>query len=354
MAPAGKAARFTNDSAGFKALIAWIDQPVRSVVYEPTGPWHRAFEEALLQAGLPLARANPLQARRFAQAMGQRAKTDAVDARVLAQMGTALPLRPTEASPPTHRALEELQVARDALVTDRTAARNRQKHLRHRLLKQQNKTRLSQIDRHLAAVDAAIGKRLAEDVGLARRTEILTSIPGVSSITAAGLLTRMPELGRLDAKAVASLAGLAPVTRQSGAWQGRSFIQGGRPRVRRLLYMPALAAARCNPDLRAKYRQLRGQGKPPKVALTAVIAGRARAHRQPNAQAPPAGQRIARTEPLLVARPAQARQRGSTGGKVRRPSPHDQSVGSTPCGSDFEQQKTKRSARPSAGVRVAR
>ena len=88
----------------FKALIAWIDQPVRSVVYEPTGPWHRAFEEALLQAGLPLARANPLQARRFAQAMGQRAKTDAVDARVLAQMGTALPLRPTEASPPTHRA----------------------------------------------------------------------------------------------------------------------------------------------------------------------------------------------------------------------------------------------------------
>ena len=130
MAPAGKAARFTNDSAGFNALIAWIDQPVRSVVYEPTGPWHRAFEEALLQAGLPLARANPLQARRFAQAMGQRAKTDAVDARVLAQMGTALHLRPTEASPPARRALEELQVARDALVTDRTAARNRQKHLR--------------------------------------------------------------------------------------------------------------------------------------------------------------------------------------------------------------------------------
>ena len=101
---------------------------------------------------------------------------------------------------------------------------------------------------------------MAEDGVLARRTEILTSIPGVSSITAAGLLTQMPELGRLDAKAVASLAGLAPVTRQSGAWQGRSFIQGGRPRVRRLLYMPALAAIRCNPDLRAKYRQLRGQG----------------------------------------------------------------------------------------------
>ena len=142
--------------------------------------------------------------------------------------GTALHLRPTEASSPRQRALEELQMARDALVTDRTAARNRQKHLRHRLLRQQSKTRLSQIDRHLAAVDAEIAKRLAEDVVLARRTEIMTSIPGLSSITAAGLLTQMPELGRLDAKAVASLAGLAPVTRQSGAWQGRSF-HPGRP-----------------------------------------------------------------------------------------------------------------------------
>ena len=271
MAPAGKAARFTNDAAGFNALLAWIDQPVRSVVYEPTGPWHRAFEEALLKAGLPLARANPLQARRFAQAMGQRAKTDAVDARVLAQMGTALHLRPTEASPPTRRALDELQVARDALGhgphrrTEPPAAPSTS------AAEAAEQDAAVQIDRHLAAVDAEIGKRLAEDVVLARRTEILTSIPGVSNITAAGLLTHMPELGRLDAKAVASLAGLAPVTRQSGAWQGRSFIQGGRPRVRRLLYMPALAAIRCNPDLRAKYRQLRGQGKPPKVALTAVM-----------------------------------------------------------------------------------
>ena len=177
-------------------------------------------------------------------------------------------------------------------------------------MKQQSKTRLSQIDRHLAAVDAAIGKRLAEDVGLARRTEILTSIPGVSSITAAGLLTRMPELGRLDAKAVASLAGLAPVTRQSGAWQGRSFIQGGTAAA-------CGGFSTCRPwrrpvatlDLRAKYRQLRGQGKPPKVALTAVMR---KLLLLANA--------LPRTEPLLVARPAQARQRGSTGGKraVRR------------------------------------
>ena len=135
MVPAGKAARFSNDAAGFKALIAWVERPVRAVTYEPTGRWHRAFEAALLEAELPLARVNPLQARRFAQAIGQRAKTDAVDARMLAQMGAALDLRRTEASSPARCALEELQVARDALVKDRTAALNRQKQLQHRLLR---------------------------------------------------------------------------------------------------------------------------------------------------------------------------------------------------------------------------
>ena len=269
--PAGQAARFPNDAAGFKALIAWIEVPVRAVTYEPTGRWHRAFEEALLKAGLPLVRVNPLHARRFAQAIGQRAKTDAVDARVLAQMGAAVDLRPTEASSSVQRALEALQVARDALVKDRTAALNRQKQVRHRLLKQSHKNRLAQLDRHLAAIDTAIGKRLAEDEGLARRPEILTSIPDVSRVTAAGLLTQMPARGRLDAKEVASLAGLTPVTRQSGAWQGRSFSQGGRARARRLLYMPALAATRSNPDLRATYRQLVAEGTPRKVAVVAVM-----------------------------------------------------------------------------------
>ena len=216
--PAGQAARFSNDAAGFKALIAWVEWPVRSVTYEPTGRWHRAFEEARLKAGLPLVRVNPLHARRFAQAIAQRAKTDAVDARVLAQMGASVDLRPTEASSSAQRALEALQVARAALVKDRTAALNRQKQVRHRLLKQQHKHRLAPLDRHLAAIDTEIGQRLAEDEGLARRTEILTSIPGVSRVTAAGLLTQIPEFGRLDAKVVASLAGLAPVTRQSGAW----------------------------------------------------------------------------------------------------------------------------------------
>ena len=184
------------------------------------------------------------------------------------------PMTAPNGSSSAQRALEALQVARDALVKDRTAALNRQKQVWHRLLKQQHKHRLAQLDRHLAAINTEIRKRLAEDEGLARRTEILTSISGVSRVTAAGLLTQMPEFGRLDAKAVASLAGLASVTRQSGAWQGRSFIQfiqGGRARARRLLYMPVLAATRSNPDLRATYRQLVAEGQPRKVAVVVVM-----------------------------------------------------------------------------------
>ncbi len=104
-----------------------------------------------------------------------------------------------------------------------------------------------------------------------RRAEILTSIPGISDITAAGLIVHLPELGTLTRPCAASLAGLAPVTRESGHWKGRSFIQGGRHRVRRILYMPAVVAVQHNPDLKRKYEALVARGKPPKVALTAVM-----------------------------------------------------------------------------------
>ena len=210
-------------------------------------------------------------ARRFAQAMGQQAKTDAVDAQVLAAMGAAMPLRQTRPRSPTRRDLDELHSARDALVKDRTAALNRQKHARHKLLKRQLKNRLAQVRRQLKALDEEIAKRIADDERLSRQSEVLMSIPGIASVTAAGLLSVMPELGRIDAKAVASLAGLAPVTRESGQWKGRSFIRGGRARPRRILYMAAVSASRHNPDLARKYAELRARGKPPKVALTAIM-----------------------------------------------------------------------------------
>ena len=268
--PDGGAKRFANDDGGFEELAAWVGPSAGVVVYESTGHCHRDFEEAL--AGrLPLARVNATRARRFAQAIGQQAKTHAADARVLAAMGVALRLRRTEARSSTRRDLDELATARDGLVKDRVAALNRRKHVRHRLLRRQNRNRLAQIDRQIVALDAAVGKLLATEPELARQAEVLASIPGVGAVTAAGLVAEMPELGGIDAKAAASLAGLAPVARESGNWKGRSFIQGGRRRARRLLYMAAVSAVRCNPDMTAKYRQLVARGKPPKVALVAVM-----------------------------------------------------------------------------------
>ena len=268
--PTGRAARFSNDAAGFQKLAAWIAPTVDRVVYESTGRWHRALEEALAER-LPLSCVNATRARRFAQAVGQEAKTDAVDARVLAAMGAAVALRQVEPRSATQRDLGELQAARDALVRDRTATLNRKHAARHKLVKRQIGYRLAQIERQIKALDAEVGRLIAADQALSGRAKVLTSIPGIAQITAAGLLAGMPELGSLEGKAAASLAGLAPVARESGTWKGRSSIRGGRRAPRRMLYMAAVSAITHNPDLARKYRELRERGKPPKVALTAVM-----------------------------------------------------------------------------------
>ena len=167
--------------------------------------------------------------------------------------------------------MAELINARDGLVRDRAALKNREKNLTIAFLKRQCRQRLEQIDRHIEALDAEIAKLIAGDAALARRHQILTSIAGVGTLTANQLIATIPELGILENKQAASLAGLAPVARQSGTWRGKSFIRGGRANVRQALYMPALVAARYNPDLKAKYQQLVAAGKPAKIAITAVI-----------------------------------------------------------------------------------
>jgi len=161
--------------------------------------------------------------------------------------------------------------ARDSLVRDKIALQNQAKNLTLTLLERQHKTRLDQIDRHIEQLDAELATSIAADPALARRHQIIASIAGVGIRTADQLVATMPELGTLDPKQAASLAGLAPVARQSGQWKGRSFIQGGRANVRRALYMPALVAARYNPDLKAKYQSLIEAGKPAKVAVVTLM-----------------------------------------------------------------------------------
>ena len=230
-----------------------------------------APSKARSAAGVPFAKVNPRQARRFAEATGKLAKTDRLDAAMLARMGALLELEARPARSNALLELKELHSARDALVKDRTAAKNRAKTLTLSLLRKHNAQRLDQIERQIQAIETAILAAIEADADLASRFAILTTIPGVSAVTAFALLIAMPELGALDAGQAASLAGLAPIARQSGRWTGRSFIRGGRADVRQALYMPALVAARFNPDMKAKHTHLINTGKPAKVALTAIM-----------------------------------------------------------------------------------
>jgi transposase len=236
----GAARRFANDKGGHKALVKWLAQtPICRVVFEPTGPYHRAVERALGASGVPFVKVNPRQARRFAEATGKLAKTDRLDAAMLTRMGALLEL---EARPPRSEVLlelKELYVAREALVKDRTAAKNRGIALTLSLLKRHNAQRLEQIDRQIAAVETTILQIVEADASLADRFAILTSIPGVSNITAFALLIAMPELGALEAGQAASLVGLAPIARQSGRWTGASSFAGVAPTCDRALYASA-------------------------------------------------------------------------------------------------------------------
>lgn len=267
----GASARFGNDPAGFRALKRWIgDTPPDLLVYEPTGPYHARFEQAF--AGrLPLVKVNPLQARRFAQARGTRAKTDAVDARMLARMGSAMDLVPDAPAAEDQNELKELQIARTALVKDRTRLKNRLKTQTLGFTRRQTKARLAQIARQLEALQGEMASLINACPERTRAHAILRSIQGIGEVAAAAILIECPEIGTLGKKQAASLAGLAPMTRQSGTWKGKAFIQGGRKHLRDALYMPALVASRFNPDLRDKYQAMIKAGKPAKVALTAIM-----------------------------------------------------------------------------------
>lgn len=263
--------QFPNDRAGCAALIRWIGTTAVRVVFEPTGPYHRLFEASLVAAGIEAVKVNPRSSRRFAEATGALAKTDRIDAAILARMGAVLDLEGRPAKTETLHDLRELGVARQALVKDRIAATNREQIAVNLVIRRQLRARLKQIGIQLKEIDAAISTLVDTDPGLSRRRDVLASIPGIGTVTAMAILIEMPELGTLDNKQAASLAGLAPMTRQSGTWSGRARIRGGRRSLRTALYMPALVALRFNPDLKQKYQALKDAGKPSKVAITAIM-----------------------------------------------------------------------------------
>jgi transposase len=268
----GNRLQVANDKFGRTALLRWIRQTDTSLVlFEATGAYHRSLEAALAAADLPFAKVNPWQARRFAEATGRLAKTDRVDAIMLAKMGAVLGLERQEPRSEILNELQELLAARRALMKDKVAAKTRLQTTKHAVLKSQLGARLKQTEAHIKQIDAIATARIMQDKALSEKLAILVSIPGIAEITAISMIVEMPELGTLEGKHAASLAGLAPVSQQSGKWRGKERIRGGRTFLRRALYMPALVAVQRNPSLKAKYLQLIEAGKPGKLALTVIM-----------------------------------------------------------------------------------
>jgi transposase len=270
--PSGDAFSVPRDAAGLDALLARLAPlGVAAVAVEATGGFEAVAAAALAAAGLPVVVVNPAQVRAFARALGKRAKTDPIDAAVIAHFAAATrpevrPL-PDEAT----RLLAELVGRRRQIIAMMVAERQRQQRFADAPRLRKSIARLlAALQKELSALDADIDEAVRGSPAWREKEDLLASVPGVGKTIARALLAEMPELGRLDRRQAASLAGLAPWTRQSGQWKGKAFIGGGRPAVRAALFMGAMVAARHNPDLKAFRDRLVANGKPKLVALIAT------------------------------------------------------------------------------------
>ena len=211
----------------------------------------------------------PRQVRDFARAKGRLAKTDAIDARVLADYGAAMAPKPASKADPARTALCELSTLREQLVAIRTQLINHNEHLTSSVTRRAVKASLASIERQIQTLELAAATLIKEDALLQSQCVALTAHRGVGNLTAVTLLAHLPELGSASRAQIASLAGLAPFNRDSGSWRGQRHIHGGRHRVRKALYMASLSAIRKGP-LKVFYQRLRSNGKPPKLALIAT------------------------------------------------------------------------------------
>ncbi len=267
--PAGAAARIENTKPALARWAASLD-PGSLVVFEATSGCDGPLIEALAARGLRFARVNPRQAREFARALGVLAKTDRVDARVLAEMGLRLPLEITAPPDPARVRLADFLRRRKQLVEARKAEKNRRHGAGQPELRRDIESMIAILDRRVEKLDRQIAEIIARNPDLAARAELLRAVPGVGPTVLATLLGELPELGTIDRRRIASLAGLAPHARESGTWRGTRRIRGGRRKVREALYIAALSASRRVPSLIALRERMRAAGKAPKTILIAV------------------------------------------------------------------------------------
>ena len=270
---AGGAVRpFANTGDGRAALVQWLGQEaVTGAVCEPTGGYERALVGALQAVGLPVVVAHPTRVRAFARVCGTEAKTDLLDAQVLARYGAAVPTVATPPPDPARTALRDLVSRRHQLVVTRVQEKNRRDNGLTPAAAWSIRRHLVWLDREMARLETQLQQAVADSPALARQVQLYRSVRGVGPVTAAILAAYLPELGQVSGPAVTALVGLAPWARDSGRQRGYRAIRGGRGTVRRALYLAAMAAVRHPGELQRFYEGLRQRGKPGKVAMVAVM-----------------------------------------------------------------------------------
>jgi transposase len=270
--PIGQTFRVPNTRNGLTQLKRRLaNLHVALIAMEATGKFHREAHRNLHASGFVVAVINPLRSRLFAEATGQLAKTDTVDARMLALLAAMLEPKAKAPPPEALEILQEIVRGREAFVAQRTALLNQLGTAKTACLRQQIRRQLKTLEGAIERLETEIERRIAANPALARRFAILTSIPGLGKIAAATLLANFAELGACTPKQAAMIAGLAPIACDSGDTKGQRHIRGGRASLRTGIYMAALAATRFNADLKCFYDRLIANGKQPKVAITAVM-----------------------------------------------------------------------------------
>jgi transposase len=268
----GRSYELSNTAGGHAQLLKRLAAvPGAHIVCEATGGYERAVVAALQAAHIPVSVINPARVRQFARASGELAKTDPIDAACLTAFGQAFAPAPTPPRSAAEIKMAALVARRAQLLELHVAERQRADTCTEPALRKLFVTWLGQMEKQIAKVEALIDALLAEQKPLAQQVERLDEIAGVGRITAVTVLAAMPELGQLNRRQVAALAGVSPYNRESGQWAGKRCISGGRPEVRRALYMAALSASRRNLHLKPFYDRLIAAGKPAKLALTAVM-----------------------------------------------------------------------------------
>ncbi len=269
--PAAKTLRVQNDVSGIAALIGALRRRGASrVAIEAIGPYAWPLTAALVAEGFEVGIADPRQVRAFRTAEGRIAKTDRLDAGLIARFARTMPDRLRPAPQPEAIALKALSTRRRQLTELIAMEKTRLAQAFDAEIAASHRAVIAALEAACAAVERRLEAAIAADPALARRREILISIPGIAGRIAGVVLADMPELGTLDRKAAASLAEMAPHPDQTGVLPGRNAISGGRPCLRTAFYMAGMVAARCDPRLKAAYHAMRQAGKPPKVAIVAT------------------------------------------------------------------------------------